>query len=447
MQRNPSNLYAALMTLLRDQGPLTSIQLQQFLQRSQPVISRLIARAGDEIRRLGRARSTRYAIGQSIRGLPSLQPLYWVDGQGSARRFGSLQLLARGMIHVQTDIFESTTAGLPWYLAPWKLEGFLGRLEARRLAPQGLGSDPDHWTTEDVLYAAIQGHDHPGAIELGDLILDRPAPPYLPAAGTPLAAALDRLAEDVARTLPAGSSAGGEQPKFLGRQSSLDTAAEANAGRHVLVKFSPPLGTPYGDRWRDLLQAEMIANTVLDAHGLQSARVQFFLSSRRAYLISDRFDRLNTGGRRHAVSIGAVHRGLLSERYTQWADTARTLASIGRVTTADAVRIQLLLHFGRLIGNTDMHAGNLSFWVEPEQIVRGPLALAPVYDMLPMCWKPEPALAGSDDYLPFSLDERALGGPARALAQDYWARIAACDALSGPLRKVARTMLDRCSRR
>lgn len=44
--------------------------------------------------------------------------------------------------------------------------------------------------------------------------------------------------------------------------------------------------------------------------------------------------------------------------------------------------------FGRLIGNTDMHTGNLSFVPQGKL-----LALAPAYDMLPMMYAP---LAGGE---------------------------------------------------
>ena len=40
--------------------------------------------------------------------------------------------------------------------------------------------------------------------------------------------------------------------------------------------------------------------------------------------------------------------------------------------------------FGRLIGNSDMHHGNIAFHF----VDRGPLPLAPVYDMLPMSLAP-----------------------------------------------------------
>jgi hypothetical protein len=43
-------------------------------------------------------------------------------------------------------------------------------------------------------------------------------------------------------------------------------------GRHVLVKFTPPRGTPFGERWHDLLWAEWLAGQVLAAHGVEVAR-------------------------------------------------------------------------------------------------------------------------------------------------------------------------------
>jgi hypothetical protein len=40
--------------------------------------------------------------------------------------------------------------------------------------------------------------------------------------------------------------------------------------------------------------------------------------------------------------------------------------------------------FGELIGNTDMHNGNLGLWLEDTL----PMRIAPAYDMLPMLWAP-----------------------------------------------------------
>jgi hypothetical protein len=45
-------------------------------------------------------------------------------------------------------------------------------------------------------------------------------------------------------------------------------------------------------------------------------------------------------------------------------------------------QVQVIWAFGRLIGNSDMHRGNLSF------VPTVPMQLAPVYDMLPMMFAP-----------------------------------------------------------
>ena len=52
--------------------------------------------------------------------------------------------------------------------------------------------------------------------------------------------------------------------------------------------------------------------------------------------------------------------------------------------------ITRLMHFGRLIANTDMHDGNLSFQPQPGSGQRqAGLQLAPVYDMLSMAYRPQ----------------------------------------------------------
>ena len=55
----------------------------------------------------------------------------------------------------------------------------------------------------------------------------------------------------------------------------------------------------------------------------------------------------------------------------------------------------LLWAFGTLIGNTDMHAGNLSFVSDHGR----PYALAPAYDMTPMAFAPRSG-GGYQDRIP-----------------------------------------------
>jgi hypothetical protein len=441
--RNPTFDERRLLDFLTRQGLASSNEIQSFLGKSQSAVSRLLITLDQEITRIGRARSTRYSIPRKIHGLNHEQPLYWTDSEGTARQIGTLMFLTGDLIHVQTGTFETTTQGLPWYLSSWKLEGFLGRLQAQRLATQGLDGNPDHWDTEDVLYSALQIGNHTGALEMGELSTTE-QPPVLPPDAAMMDQTLDEIAEDVSRTLPSGSSAGGEQPKFLALLTTEQAPSEHHQARPSLVKFSPPLGTPFGDRWSDLLHAESLAGQVLSDHGIASAHTRFRSTRHRAYLISERFDRVGARGRRHVIAIGSIHRGLLEDRYTHWGDTARALARIGRLQYEDMQRTQLVFHFGRLIGNSDMHGGNLSFFVALDKIMGGPLDPTPIYDMLPMIWKPNPALGLETTYSPFTPDERALGSTARPVALDFWDRLGQSQGVSHPMRETGRVMADRC---
>jgi hypothetical protein len=60
------------------------------------------------------------------------------------------------------------------------------------------------------------------------------------------------------------------------------------------------------------------------------------------------------------------------------------LAGLGVVSPEAADATELLWAFGVLIGNTDMHAGNLSFVSD----TGSPYHLAPAYDMTPMAFAP-----------------------------------------------------------
>ena len=431
-----------ILGLLATRGLASAQELQEAIGRSQPTLSRLLAGLSGEVLTLGRARATRYGIGKSIRGLPAQQPVWWTGGDGTPLRIGTLSLLAGDVLHVEADAFNSTTRGaLPWFLSPLQAQGFLGRLLAQRLAGAGVDSQPERWNLETVLFAALHLHDAAGAITLGEPWTPTPATATaahapLPTEPRQLPAALDALAADVARTLPAGSSAGGEQPKFL---------ALLDDGRHVLVKFTPPRGTPFGERWADLLQAEALASQVLAEHGVDVAATRVVDSAQRSYLLSARFDRIGPRGRRHVVPVGAAHQAFVADTYVNWATSCEALARQRRLPALDARRAEALLHFGRLIGNTDMHAGNLGLFVAREDLARGRFTLAPVYDMLPMRWRPDAAMGGAPDYTPFQPDPRSAGSAAVGPATVFWNRLTQHAPVSRALRQVARQMADRLS--
>ncbi len=423
-----------ILGLLTARGLATSQDIQSATGKSQPTVSRLLADLASQVLVMGRGRATRYGLPKSIRGMPAQQPIHWTSEDGSVRRIGTLSLLANDMVHVDSELVESVTAGaLPWYLTPLQAQGFLGRLQALRLSAHGVPSNPEAWNVETSLFAALHLHDPAGALTLGETV-GAPQHLSLPLAPARLAAALDALAVDVARTLPAGSSAGGEQPKFL---------ALLENGQHVLVKFTPPKGTPFGDRWSDLLHAEALASTVLARHGAPVAATHVVDSGARSYLISQRFDRVGERGRRHAVSVGSVHKAFVADSYANWGATCEALARQRRLSAEDAARAVALLQFGRLIGNSDMHSGNLALMIRPDDLSRPRFSLAPVYDMLPMRWRPDPLLGGAADYAPFEPDATSAGSGAAAPAHEFWTELATHERVSRSLRVVAQEMSQR----
>jgi HipA-like C-terminal domain len=420
------SLQALIMAAVAERGLASSLELQQLSGKSQPTVSRALHALAPQLVQLGQGKRTRYGHPALIRGLPAQQALWWTDAAGHLRRWGTLTSLSGGRVHVQAEgIDEVTRDHLPWYLSPLKAQGFLGRAWGKAM---GWGSDPDHWNLEQVLYAALRVDDAPGAISLGEtqgeLIPELPLDPLL------RGAQYDALAADVHQTLPAGSSAGGEQAKFLTRLAS---------GEHVLVKFTPPRGTPFGERWHDLLHAEALALQVLSAHGHRVATARVLETKARTYLESIRFDRLGAFGRRHAVALDAVHAAFVPGSRQHWAATCDALVLQRRLSESDAAMARTWWAFGRLINNTDMHFGNLSVWADdPAKAV---FSLAPLYDMLPMRWRPD-SYTGLGDYTPFELGSFGHGSAAD-LARQFWSRLAIHAPVSEPLRRVAHTMAGR----
>lgn len=430
--------HEAILGHLSAHGIASSQDLQRATGRSQATVSRLLADLSNRVVTLGRARATRYGLPRLIRGLPAQQPITWTDEAGASSQIGLLTFLERDLVHVDSP---HATAGvgnrLPWFLQPLKAQGFLGKVNASRLVEAGLPPDPTTWNLESTLFAALRLSDPTGAITLGEHFgrednVDHLTYAMADDAGLP--SILDLLSSDVAKHLPAGSSAGGEQPKFL---------AVLGGEQHVLVKFTPPRDSPFGKRWHDLLHAEWLALDVLAHHGAPVAKARVVESKTRTYLVSERFDRLGPHGRRHVVSIGDAHEAFVPGTYDNWHATAQALARQGRLPGEQPDRIKALLEFGRLIGNTDMHSGNLALFVELEDLARGRFTAVPVYDMLPMRWRPDPLNGGWDDYVPFEPDERARKGPAVGPATVFWERLEAHNAASQELRAVAGEMLDR----
>ena len=143
------------------------------------------------------------------------------------------------------------------------------------------------------------------------------------------------------------------------------------------------------------------------------------------------------------LAIGDVHRAFVADAYSHWAATAAELLRQGRLPEGDTQRAAALLGFGRLIGNTDMHSANLGLMVGLDGLAKGRFRLAPVYDMLPMRWKPNPKTGGAADHTLFEPQRSPMTQPSLAAARDYWQRLAGLDTVSARLRALAAEMARR----
>lgn len=401
--------------LLLGQGPMAARQIVERTEISQPTVSRALASLGDEVVRIGSGSSIRYALRDNTRGFASA-PVFQVSDEGLIRALGTLvPVRPEGFVLVQADGVRLHSDGLPWWLFDMQPQGYLGRAYARAYAAGlALPANPEHWSDTEVIRALLaHGQDAVGNLLIGELARDRfigmPAPlPADRATGYP---ALARAAG--AGELP-GSSAGGEQPKFC---------AYTERG-HVLVKFSAPDDNPISERWRDLLLAEHLALSVL------GVETEVFDFGGQRFLEVPRFDRVGQFGRIGVLSLRALDGEFVGDASAPWPSLVSRLAADGHVDAEAIAGAALRWAFGTLIGNTDMHAGNLSFTSRHGR----PYQLAPAYDVLPMGFAPGSGGAIVNTLWPASLSASVDGETWRAamgLAELFVAMLNDCDGFSG----------------
>lgn len=378
-------------------GPLAARQLIDALGISQPTLSRALAELGDEVLRLGAARSIQYALRDGLRGLPDM-PVYRVDVEGKIRLLGTLvPVRAEGFVMRQADGATLFSPGLPWWLLDMRPAGYLGRAyAARHGGALGLPARLPDWSDSHALRALLaNGEDMVGNLLLGDMARDRflAAPLPEPIAEAQKAGRYAALARAAASGEQPGSSAGGAQPKFIAYAA---IATSADGPRHVLVKFSEPDAGPVGERWRDLLLAEHLALETLREAGIPAATTRLIDHEGQRFLEVERFDRVGALGRRAVFSLSALDAEFVGAGASGWPVIARRLAAQKVIVPQAAETAALLWAFGTLIGNTDMHGGNLSFLSDQGP----PCDIAPAYDMSPMGFAPR-----SGGGLPESLGE------------------------------------------
>ena len=439
---------------LQAQGPSSAESLAQSLKVSRPTVQRGLRQLGSQAIKLGVTRRTRYALRRQILGHGSDYRVNRLNLSGNqAHEWAMLTALYGGWrltwaikpewadrVHDHAGFCD----GLPFFLTDLRPQGYLGRAAARQL-PGGMGwpVDPRDWSDDQTLNYLVQyGDDLPGNLAIGDHTVGSAMLGFSSQAVryTEREKRYPEMSAKADAGASAGSSVEGEQPKFTA------WLYDENARRYeaVIVKFTDRLDTPGGRRWADLLVAEQVALNLLKSSSeaeaeAPSPEIQDF-GGRRFYQIA-RFDRVGSFGRRGVVSLRALHdAGFTGQDTNDWVLAARDLHAGGWLSAGDVDVVRLRHVFGQLIGNTDMHFGNLACFLDNGL----PLRLAPTYDMLPMLWAPRP---GSAEPVPIFSPAPPLPGDqatwsqAATLAIEFWQRVAQSAQVSDAFRPHAENAL------
>lgn len=424
-------LWEKLRLTLR-QRPHGGGELREALGVSQPTLSLLIKDHKQELFITGKTKSAKYALPRETSGLPNPIQVYAINTDGRGSKAGTLSAVHPGdSFHWEGQGKERSGfyPGLPYFLEDLRPGGYLGAL-IPRLHPELEGpQDITRWNTDQCLrYLTQFGSDLIGNHILGDTaysrFLDRNEAGVSSRNGD-LAAVYEKAASDVLAMGDAGSSAAGEQPKFLFTKER---------GAKVIVKFSPRREDARAHRQADLLRCEWMALEPLRRLGIEVEAGEIIEGSKRTFLEVGRFDRVGERGRRGMVSLRALDLELVGKG-EGWGGVAEALFEQKKISAGDLEKVQLLDLYGALIANSDRHLGNLSFFVEPG----GELRLAPVYDMLPMLYFPKvevvPRLFSPPSPVPSQAKAWRVALPA---AMEFWGAVGAHKAITAEFRSIAR---------
>jgi hypothetical protein len=372
VQRHPiSNSAQEVERLLRGKTQ-TAAQLMAATGASQPVISRTIRGLFASVTsfRVKGDRTPRYALLRQLPfGINARQRVYRFLASGSIEPFADVEFLSGGATLERSGSGTRLYSGLPPYMAFAAPSGFLGRQLAQEAARslQFPSSLRDWGDEHHVAYLFTRGLNLPGNLVFGDasLQLEMDLRGLDPTPATQKAAHYLAMATAL-KGAPFGSSAGGEQPKFLG--------ITEDSG-HVIVKFAK-----LGSRMAELLPLEHLALRSLAEVGVPSATTQLLTSGDYVFLEVQRFDRIGKSGRVGMLSAGAVDDEFFVMR-DSWPEFAARCEQARHLSAVHARRVDVMAAFSELIGNSDRHFENISLLIDESGEYAG---IAPAYDILPM---------------------------------------------------------------
>ena len=327
------NLTDRLLAYLQEHGLVGAREVMRELKISQPTFSRLVAGMHDRLCIVGEARSRRYALRRNLLNFGSEFPIYAISENGEAKHIADLKLIAaKGFLIVShsDDITSGAFPDIPYWLNDLRPSGFLGRLLPTKHPELGYPSDIRLWSSEACIhYWLTLAWDLIGNLIIGERTfrlyhehLHRPAQPPSDFSSQDLAAVYKRLAREVLSLGAAGSSAGGEQPKFL--------TERPGSSQPVLVKFSPPCSNEVQKRRGDLLVCEHICLSTLREQGIPACVSRLVAGSEQIFLELERFDRVAASGRRGVISLGALSAEFVGSSGS-WRETAKQLLQKGRI--------------------------------------------------------------------------------------------------------------------
>lgn len=423
-----------ILTYLKRHGPTSAPILCQTFNISQPTLSRLLSSLKSSLFIVGQAQRTQYAIPRKIEDVMTPLPLYEVLQDRSSRLLGLLHPLQPQGFYFESKIKNISSAlypDLPYFLNDLRPSGFLGRLVPIQNQDLHLPQDIRRWTAEHCLkFLSLKEWDSIGNLILGEkafqIYLENCKALKRGIKSKKRAEDYPHYADDILALGEVGSSAAGEQPKLM---TTLLPEMKS-----VLVKFSPPRNTAVGTRIADLLICEHLASIALKAKSQSVATSNIIIKNNRVFLEVERFDRLPSLGRRGLISLSSLD-AEFSGTASKWSKTVSELIKLKILPNTFYKTIRFRELFGELIGNTDMHAANLSFFTEGLQIVE----IAPIYDMLPTLFMPSSHQIIHKHFqppLPLPADAD-LWRSAYSVAFEFWNQVLNDPRISTSFKKIA----------
>jgi len=418
--------------LLSEMDTFSVADIRRLKGVSQPTASRIIRRLRQtgKLVTMGAGKQTRYAFSD---GSPAIQ-IQQVQEDGSVLMLGDYYRLRSGASYIDfvkgvPEVLKGVHGNalyegmLPFFLDDMKPEGFMGIRNAKSFVEHGFPSHLSSWSCEQILmFLKAKSFESKGNILIsGDYSLN-----HLQQERSELSQYPNIARDTLKNYAPRYSSAGGEQPKF--------TAYREGVG-HVIVKFAQPTLSPVEVRRADLLVCEYLANRALSQSGFLVAESHLHVIDGMTLLESVRFDRVDEMGRLPMLSMSVIDAEYIGYG-ENWCDTAKALLNMGRISSKTQDTIQQLNMFGRLIGNTDMHLGNLSFTISNDG---KQFELLPLYDMLPM------ALMPRNDFVPDSIPCTKPSLCSEKIfhsAQDFWQSVLEHKLISDDMKSIVLKCVD-----